>query len=206
MAAGIKIPPRVYTMGERVQEGRADMTDRRWRKWELAGLCVTLICGNLLHFVYDWSGGNRIVAAFAAVNESTWEHMKLLAIPWVVWSLAEAVALRNSRRPVLTARALGLLTGLVLIPAAYYICTGALGINSMLVDVLLFQAAVLLGALVSWCVIRSGILSGPVWSIVGLLVLLGVWALMVWWTYMPPLLPVFIDPVDGTAGVSFWRD
>ena len=31
------------------------MTDRRWRKWELAGLFLTLIFGNLLHFVYDWS-------------------------------------------------------------------------------------------------------------------------------------------------------
>lgn len=181
------------------------MADRRWRKWELAGLCVTLICGNVLHFVYDWSGGNRIVAAFAAVNESTWEHMKLLAIPWVVWSLVEAVALRSSRRPVLAARALGLLTGLVVIPTVYYVCTGALGVNSVLVDVLLFQAAVLLGALVSWRVMVSGALNSPVWGAAGLLVLLGVWALMVWWTYAPPLLPVFTDPVDGSVGIFINR-
>ena len=32
------------------------MSDRRWRKWELTGLFVTLIFGNLLHFVYNWSG------------------------------------------------------------------------------------------------------------------------------------------------------
>ena len=70
------------------------MSDRRWRKWELTGLFVTLIFGNLLHFVYNWSGKDRIVAAFAATNESTWEHMKLLVIPWVVWSLVEAIALR----------------------------------------------------------------------------------------------------------------
>ena len=47
------------------------MGDRRWRKRELAGLFVILIAGNLLHFIYDWSGRNDIVAAFAAVNEST---------------------------------------------------------------------------------------------------------------------------------------
>lgn len=177
------------------------MTDRRWRKWELTGLFVVLICGNLLHFVYDWSGENRIVASFAAVNESTWEHMKLLAIPWLVWSLVEAVALRSSRRPVLAARALGLLSGLILIPAVYYTCTGALGLHSMLADVLLFQAAVLLGALASWCVMASGTLGSPVWGAAGLLLLLGIWALMIWWTYDPPALPVFIDPVDGTAGI-----
>ena len=52
--------------------GGSVMSDRRWRKWELTGLFVTLIFGNLLHFVYNWSGKDRIVAAFAATNESTW--------------------------------------------------------------------------------------------------------------------------------------
>ena len=85
------------------------MAVNRWHRWELAGLFVTLILGNLLHFVYEWSGGSSVVAAFAAVNESTWEHMKLLVVPWAVWSLVEAVALRGSRRPVLPARAVGLL-------------------------------------------------------------------------------------------------
>ena len=177
------------------------MTDRRWRKWELTGLFLTLIFGNLLHFVYDWSGQNSVVAAFAAVNESTWEHMKLLAMPWVIWSLVEVVALRSSRQSVLMARALGLLVGLVTIPTVYYTYTGALGVSSMIVDVVLFQAAVLLGALVSWRVLAKNKLTGPIWGAVGLLLLLGVAALFVWWTYAPPVLPIFIDPTNGTVGL-----
>ena len=177
------------------------MTDRRWRKWELTGLFLTLIFGNLLHFVYDWSGQNSVVAAFAAVNESTWEHMKLLAMPGVIWSLVEAVALRSSRQSVLMARALGLLAGLVTIPTVYYTYTGALGVSSMIVDVVLFQAAVLLGALVSWRVLAKNKLTGPIWGAVGLLLLLGVAALFVWWTYAPPVLPIFIDPTNGTVGL-----
>ena len=177
------------------------MADRKWRKWELTGLFVTLIFGNLLHFVFDWSGENRIVAAFAAVNESTWEHMKLLVIPWVVWSLVEAIALRGSRRPVLPGRALGLLTGVLFIPTVYYTYTGALGVSSMLVDVLLFQTAVLLGAWVSWRIMAKGKASGLLWSLLGLLLLLGIWALFVWWTYDPPLLPIFTDPTNGAAGL-----
>ena len=49
--------------------------------WELAGFLWTVAAGTLLHFVYDWSGGNQIAAAFSGVNESTWEHMKLLFFP-----------------------------------------------------------------------------------------------------------------------------
>ena len=46
--------------------------------WEAAGFLWTCGVGTLLHFVYEWSGENVLVAAFSAVNESTWEHMKLL--------------------------------------------------------------------------------------------------------------------------------
>ena len=178
------------------------MADRKWRKWELAGLFVTLILGNLLHFVFDWSGENSIVAAFAAVNESTWEHMKLLMIPWVVWSLVEAVVLRDSRRPMLLARAMGLLAGVLLIPTVYYTYTGALGVSSMIVDVLLFQAAVLLGAWVSWRIMAGGKGTGLLWSVLGLLILLGVWALFLLFTFRAPDLPLFIDPLTGLRGIA----
>ena len=51
------------------------MSDRKWRTWEVLGLIFVLAAGNLLHFVYDWSGQRPVVGALASVNESTWEHM-----------------------------------------------------------------------------------------------------------------------------------
>ncbi len=38
---------------------------------------VIFLVGCLLHFTYAWSGRNKFVAIFSAVNESTWEHIKL---------------------------------------------------------------------------------------------------------------------------------
>ena len=71
----------------------------------------------------------------------------------------------------------------------------------MIVDVLLFQAAVLLAVWVSWRIQAKTVLSGAVWAVVGVLILLGIWVLAVWWTYDPPLLPLFIDPISGTTGI-----
>ena len=71
------------------------MAEKRWRTWETVGLLVVLAAGNLLHFVYDWTGQSPIAAPLAAVNESTWEHMKLFITPWVLWSLVERIALRG---------------------------------------------------------------------------------------------------------------
>lgn len=39
------------------------------------------VLGVLLHFTYEWSGDNAVVGLFSAVNESTWEHLKLLFFP-----------------------------------------------------------------------------------------------------------------------------
>ena len=178
------------------------MTDRKWRIWEIIGLLFTIAAGNLLHFVYDWSGKNEIVAAFAATNESTWEHMKLLAVPWIVWSLIEWLALRKSKSTVLAARGVGLLVGLAAIPALFYTYQGIVGKNSDLVNVIIFQVAVLLAFWVSWRIQNKLKLSGKLWQWLGGLFLLAVWVLFVIWTYNPPQLAVFVDPLTQQIGPS----
>ena len=175
------------------------MRDKRRDAWEIAGLLWTLAAGNGLHFVYDWTGESVAAALFASVNESTWEHMKLLAVPWILFSLVEYVALRSDG--IAGPRAAGLLAGLASVPLLFYTYQGIVGRDVMIVDILIFQAAVLLGAWVSWRILAKGSCIGPVWSAVGLLLLLGVWALAVWWTYDPPQLPLFTDPITGQTGL-----
>ena len=140
------------------------MKQKNWEKWELAGLFFAIATGNLLHFVYDWSGESPIAAAISGTNESVWEHMKLLAVPWLVWTVVELAVLRGLPG-LLGARAAGLMTGLLLIPALYYTYTGALGVNSSLVDILIFQLAVLAAFAVTRRVGKTGALRSAAWQI-----------------------------------------
>ena len=50
---------------------------------------ATVILGTLLHFTYQWSGRNPVIGIFSAVSESTWEHLKLLAIPMLLFLFPE---------------------------------------------------------------------------------------------------------------------
>ena len=172
---------------------------RELRRWEIVGFIATGLFGTLLHFVYEWTGGNRVIAVFSAVNESTWEHMKLLAVPWVLWTIAECIGLR-SLRPA-GPRAAGLLAGLAAIPLLFYGYVGVIGFHVAVVDVLIFQAAVLLAFWVSTALQKRGTLTAPVWQAAGVLVLAAVSAAFVVWTASPPELPVFIDPTNGTRGI-----
>lgn len=161
-------------------------------------MLLTLLLGNLLHFVYDWTGQASWAAYISAVNESTWEHMKLLAVPWILWT---AVTILIERRADCAApRAVGLLTGLILIPALFYTYTGICGKSVDVVNVLIFQAAVLAAWLVSRSLQRRGSLSAPLWQGLGILVQLAVAAAFAVWTVNPPDLPLFVDPTNGSRG------
>ena len=177
------------------------MKQRSWQRWELAGLFFAIAAGNLLHFVYEWSGEHPAAALISGTNESTWEHMKLLAVPWIFWTAIQALALRGSGLPVLAGRAAGLLAGVSAIPILFYTYVGIWGKSVSLINIIIFQLAVLLAYGVSTAILRHRILSETVWQVLGAAVLALVAGLFAWWTFAPPQLPVFVDPVSGTAGL-----
>ena len=104
-------------------------------------------------------------------------------------------------RDLLAARTAGLLTGLLLIPTLYYTYTGALGIHSSLVNILIFQLAVLAAFAVTWRVKSRGMLCGLVWQILSAVVLLVLAALFLRWTFETPQIPLFVDPATGLVGI-----
>ena len=100
---------------------------RELRRWEIVGFIATGLFGTLLHFVYEWTGGNRVIAVFSAVNESTWEHMKLLFIPFLVFTVVEFIVFSEAFRNFFAVKAASILLGLVSIPALFYTLTGMFG-------------------------------------------------------------------------------
>ena len=79
---------------------------------------------------------------------------------------------------------------------------GVIGVSVDVVNILIFQAAVLLAFWVSTALQRRGALTGPVWQAAGVLVMAAVCAAFAVWTVSPPELPVFTDPTDGTRGIT----
>lgn len=57
----------------------------RNRRWGLLGLIVVCFLSIPLHFFYDWTGENTFIGLFAPINESIWEHLKLVFWPLLVW-------------------------------------------------------------------------------------------------------------------------
>lgn len=169
--------------------------------WELGGFAFTALAGTLLHFVYEWSGNSILTAAFSAVNESTWEHMKLLFFPVFLFSVVQVCALGKTYPNLLAVRAVSTLAGLALIPMLFYTYTGVLGFHVMWADIAVFFLADLGAFVLDLRLLRRGRFSQPWQQMLGLALL---WALafcFVWCTFRPVRLALWRDPVTGRFGV-----
>lgn len=86
------------------------------------GFIVISIVGTLLHFLYEISGHNKVALLFAAVNESTWEHIKIALTPTFLWSLLDGFKYGTSPNYFI-AKSASLLVIVFLIPIIFYTYT-----------------------------------------------------------------------------------
>ena len=94
--------------------------------WQLMGFAVTSLMGTLLHFMYEWLDKAIWIAPFSGVNESTWEHMKLLFFPMFIYAIIQSLFFRDYKG-LWCIKLKGILLGLILIPVIFYTYNGAIG-------------------------------------------------------------------------------
>lgn len=116
----------------------------RLKSYMFIGAGFVFVLGTLLHFAYSWSGNNSFVGLFSPINESTWEHMKLIFFPMLLYSLFTRKLLKEDYPCIYSAFALGLLLGTFLIPVLFYTYSGILGFNVAIVDIATFFISVII--------------------------------------------------------------
>ena len=105
--------------------------------------------GSLSHFIYNLTGNLTFVGAFFPVNESVWEHLKLLLIPvtfwWKLFYIINKGKLLIDRDKWFFATIIALLSSMIFQLSFFYLYTGALGIESLIIDISIFLFSVILG-------------------------------------------------------------
>ena len=116
----------------------------------IAGIIFVSALGTFLHFAYELSGNNVIVGIFTPINESVFEHIKLLFFPMLIYSLYSIIKLKKEYPCIGSALALGTLSGSILIPVLFYTYSGVLGFNIAALDILTFYISVITAFLISY--------------------------------------------------------
>ena len=171
-----------------------------WLKiWQWLGFAVTACGGTILHFLYDWLDGAVWIAPFSGVNESTWEHMKLLYWPLILFALVQFPYFKG-KTCYWWIKLLETLTGLILIPILFYTYNGVFGKSPDWVNVAIFYVTTAAVFLLEWWLLkRESMLCKWSWFPFAIICLIGI--LFVIFTFSPPHIPLFKDPVSGNYGI-----
>ena len=167
--------------------------------WELFGFAVTALGGTLLHFLYEWLGEAVWIAPFSGINESTWEHMKLLFWPMFIFALIQSLFFREYKG-FWCIKLRGTLLGLSLIPILFYTYNGVIGKSPDWINIAIFFIS---AAIVYIYELRELYRDNIVCNNPGkaFLMLLILAALFVVFTFATPELGIFRDPITGSCGI-----
>ena len=167
--------------------------------WQLAGFATTSLGGTLLHFLYDWLGKTAWIAPFSGVNESTWEHMKLLFWPTFLFALVQGLFFRN-RKDFWCIKLRGVLLGLLLIPVLFYTYNGAVAPSPDWLNIAIFFISAAAAYTYEARLFKKNALScrHPRLALAALCILAGAFVLF---TLIPPELGIFRDPLTGIYGI-----
>lgn len=167
--------------------------------WQFFGFAVTALGGTVLHFLYEWLGEATWIAPFAGVNESTWEHMKLLFWPTFIYAVIESLFFRK-RGDFWCVKLRGILLGLALIPFIFYTYIGVIGKSPDFVNIAIFFIAAAIAYIYEFKLFKNQdvICKKPNIAFCTLCVMA---LLFVVFTFWPPRLNIFLDPVTNRYGI-----
>ncbi len=168
---------------------------------QIAGFIFVGGAGVLLHYLYDWANESPFVALFSAVNESIWEHMKLLFVPMLAFAMFEHRLVKKDYPDFWCGKLAGVLVGLTIIPSLYYLYTGGLGINADWFNIAIYFIAAAAAFYIETIFIKNRfrcILS----SKISLIVIIAIAACFVIFTFYPVPIPLFQDPVTKLYGTN----
>ena len=167
-------------------------------KYELTSTIFIMILGVIFHFIYEWTNNNVIVALFSPVNESIWEHLKLLYFPMILTIIIGYFYNGKNYKNYICAKTLGIIISMIFTVVAYYTYSGAIGKNIDIINILLFFVSVILGQYIA---IRNIMLEKDCNKTKSIIVLIIIGLLFIFFTFNPPNIGIFKDPITGLFGI-----
>lgn len=174
---------------------------RDFSLWQTFGFGFVVLLGTILHFVYGWTNKSVFIAPFSAVNESTWEHMKILYLPLVIYAIIESSHFGKVEN-FWYVKLVGILAGLLLIPMLFYGLRGAFGSTPDFVNIAIFFMVAVAVFVLETHLFKNGALECKC-PFIPLVAIIIIGVLFVIFTFSPPHIPLFLDPITKTYGHQF---
>ena len=173
-------------------------------KFLIISIIVISALGTLFHFLYDISSHNKIMGLFSAVNESTWEHIKIALTPTLLWSIVDGY-LFGSNPNYFIAKFISILIIIVLIPVLFYGYKIFTKKDLFILNILIFYISIIASQYAFYYIINMNEINFifRYLSCIGIFILFGGYMIH---TLMPAKNLIFKDPITSKYGYKGHSD
>ncbi|MFX1313035.1 MAG: DUF6512 family protein [Promethearchaeota archaeon] len=169
-------------------------------KWEIGGIIFISFVGALFHFVFEWLGHWEYIGGFFPVNESVWEHLKLPYWPLIIFALIEYQYIKEGTNNFIVGKTLAALISIVIIIITFYTYTAILKTEILIIDISSFIIGVAVGQLISYKILTISTVPKLI-IIFSWIIFIAIGIIFILFTFLPPHLPLFRDPLTGLYGI-----
>lgn len=166
--------------------------------WQLMGFAITSLLGTVLHFLYEWLDGAIWIAPFSGVNESTWEHMKLIFWPMLLFAIIQSLFFLEYKN-FWCVKMRGILLGLILIPLLFYTYNGVIGKSPDWLNIAIFFISAALSYIYEARQLKKN--ATHCTPKLAALLLCVIALLFVIFTFKAPEIEIFKDPLTYNYGI-----
>lgn len=173
--------------------------NKSFSRFQVVSTIFTLIVGVLLHFAYEWSGNNTFVGLFSAVNESTWEHLKLIFFPMLVTLFVGHFLFKGTFPNYICSKVIGILVAMSFTVIFFYTYTGIIGTNYDFLNILSFVISIILGEYITYILTLNNFTCNRYFYTIVLILL--TFAFLIF-TFNPPKIGLFKSPTNNSYGIQ----
>ncbi|WP_278849453.1 DUF6512 family protein [Thomasclavelia spiroformis] len=158
--------------------------------YTLIGILVLFVVGSLFHFLYSLTGECFIVGLFVPINESIFEHTKMVVLPIFIWWFIFYLFRKKDLfvNAWFTSALIAMISAIIAIPMLFYFYSQAFGIESLVIDILILLISLAIGQILGLHYYRHGKGIEYHFAIVLMIVII---ILFAFFTINPPAFPIF---------------
>lgn len=172
------------------------------KKIKIIGFFVIFLFCFPLHFLFKWIP-NTLLSIFVPVNESIWEHMKLIYTSYMLYGILEYFCLKknNNFTNFLFQLFIVPFLGIVLYLIIYIPLYNYFGEN-MIISIVLLGIVIMIEQILSYYFLKSSEIKCG--SIIGTIGIIAVYILFAYLTYKPIKNYIFYDIKNEKYGIDIY--
>ena len=175
---------------------------KKLKVWKIISIFVIVGLSALLHFIYKWFP-SFFTSLLTPVNESIWEHNKIIIGSFFIWSVFEKLTLRKKQdlntctAGFISAVVCCILVMLIFSPIFFFILKTN---DNTVVTLIIYFICIVLSVLLNYKLLQKPYNSEKEKKVILLwLLVIVINALL---TYYPPKLPIFYDYNNNVYGLK----